>query len=328
MRSNTLEFLLQRFEGILSREGVEDVAMNGEDNVAWVFQSGKWHRAEIRFDAHDIEDLATVAAARRGQEIGEHDPLLGVDITDRLRLQVVLPPCAHRPLMVLRQGSKSLPTLAGLNQQNYFRKLRPRRDELSSEDRELADLYRAQHWLPFFEGCAAYDKTTLICGETGSGKTYFGKARIDAIPYDELLVLMADTDEHASIRHPNRVDMFWGKANVRALQLAHAALRMRIGVPVLGEIRDGEAALAFVSIGRSGHEGGVTTMHARDCKAAKRTLRTRIKETEEGRAHSDADIDEIISETVDVIVHCYHDRQTDERGLDDVWFKAAEMVPA
>lgn len=332
MRSHTLEYLLQSFEPILSRKGVEEVCMNGEDGVAWVWQHGKFHRTEVAFDSHDIEDLATVAAARRNLDVGEHDPLLGVEISDRLRLQVVLPPCAHKPVMVMRQGSEALPTLEGLDCQGYFSELRPRRNEMSAADLELLDLYRAEQWLPFMQACARHKKTTLICGETGSGKTFFGKARINAVPRDTRLILMADTDEHASIEHPNKVDLFWGKSGVRALEISKAALRMRIGVPVLGEIRDGEAALAFISLGRSGHEGGVTTLHARDCKAAKRTLRTRIKETDEGRSHSDEDINEIIEETIDVIVHCYrHDNPetgTTKYGLDDIWFRAAEKAVA
>jgi type IV secretion system protein VirB11 len=332
MRSNTLPYLLRTFEGILSRPGVEEVCMNGPPNVAWVWQRGKFHRVEVAFDAHDIEDLATIAAAQRKMDVGEHDPLLGVEISDRLRLQIVLPPCTRmgKPAMVIRQGSEVLPTLAMLGEQGYFGKLRPQRGEMSPVDRELLELYRAEHWLPFMELCARNKKTTVICGVTGSGKTHFGKARIDAIPKDERLILMADTDEHASIQHSNKVDMFWGKSGVRALQIAAAALRMRIGVPVLGEIRDGEAALAFVSLGRSGHEGGVTTMHARDCLAAKRTLRTRIKETEEGRAHSDEDINEMLKDVIDVIVHCYRRddpaTSTTEYGLDDIWFGPAERA--
>jgi type IV secretion system protein VirB11 len=331
MRSNTLPYLLRTFEPILSRPGVEEIAMQ-EPGVAWVWQAGKFHRVEVAFDAHDIEDLATVAAAQRKLEVGEHDPLLGVEISDRLRLQIVLPPCTRtgKPATVIRQGSEVLPTLVQLNEQGYFRKMRPQGDGLSAVDRELLELYRAEQWLPFMELCARAKKTTVTCGETGSGKTHFGKARIDAIPKDTRLILMADTDEHASIEHPNKVDMFWGKSGVRALQIAEAALRMRIGVPVLGEIRDGEAALAFVSLSLSGHPGGVTTMHAPNCRAAKRTLKMRIKQTEEGRALNDDDIIPMLDDVIDVIVHCYRNDDpetgTTEYGLDDIWFAPAERA--
>jgi type IV secretory pathway ATPase VirB11/archaellum biosynthesis ATPase len=331
MQSNTLPYLLQTFEPILSRSGVEEIAMQ-EPDVAWIWQRGKFHCTEVAFDAHDIEDLATVAAAQRRLDVGPNDPLLGVEISDRLRLQIVLPPCTRlgKPAMVIRQGSEALPTLVQLNEQGYFKRTHPFVDGMSVADTELLELYKAGDWLAFMQGCAKHKKTTVICGETGSGKTHLGKARIDAIPKETRLILMADTDEHASIEHPNKVDMFWGKSGVRALQIAEAALRMRIGVPVLGEIRDGEAALAFVSLELSGHPGGVTTMHAPNCRAAKRTLRMRIKQTEEGRALNDDDINEMLDDVIDVIVHCYRrddpDTGISEWGMDDIWFGPAERA--
>jgi len=331
--SHNLESLLAPLEPFAHSE---EVVIN-RPNEAWVWQGGEFQRHAIAMGAEDIIDLAHVAAAQRRRDVGADSPLLGTDLElangDLLRFQVILPPCVRdgMPAMALRRASESSATLDLLDASGLFLTTKQSHGGPTKADRELLDLYRAGQWLPFLKAIVRYRKTVVLCGATGAGKTHVAKAMLREVPLTERLNTISDTDELSKLPHRNAVHSFYAKdgerGRVRALQLVEAHLRMRIGRPIINEIRDGEAALAFLRMNASGHPGGITTMHAPSARGALNTLRIMLKQTDEGRAVSDQDLVDRLRESIDVIIHC--DRSPENGfGMPEVYFAASELVLA
>lgn len=106
-------------------------------------------------------------------------------------------------------------------------------------------------------------RNLVVAGSTGSGKTTFANACLAALAEAspaERVVLIEDTPELQS-----------GLANTVALrtsrtvdqqQLLVSTLRLAPDRIVLGECRDGGAALTLLKAWNTGHRGGLTTLHA------------------------------------------------------------------
>lgn len=322
--SFTLDHLLSPLDQWLNDPAVEEICINAP-REAWVYSHGRFERHPVPLLAEEIEDIAIVAAAQRGQDVGLGRPLLSTDLVGRGRLQAVLVPCVAEgyPSLTIRRGSDDWPTLAGLVAGGLFRNTQTSRREHTRADGHLIELYHSGQWEEFFAAAIKARKTIVCCGENASGKTHFSKAMIGEIPLNERLITIEDSAELRGLQHPNRVQLYWSKdgTGVTSAQLVEAALRMRIGRLFLQEIRDGHAATAFLTALQTGHAGGITTIHAAHCQGVFDRLRVLIK-----LVHgdvSDNDITTQLKQLVDIIVHNARDDGGFE--VDEVYFKEARQ---
>lgn len=102
----------------------------------------------------------------------------------------------------------------------------------------------------------------LVAGGTGSGKTTFVNALIEALSRlcpDERVVAMEDAYE-LQVVSPNRV-MFRTSDNIDMQRLTKVTMRYRPDRFIIGEVRDG-AALDLLKGWNTGHPGGFATLHA------------------------------------------------------------------
>jgi type IV secretion system protein VirB11 len=242
-------------------------------------------------------------------------------------LNVVLPPHVEegKPSLTIRRGSSFSPSLAQLGAGGLFDQTRGRARIRNAADVRLMELYRAEKWQQFFHQAVLAKKTIVACGETGSGKTTFAKALIDSIPREERLITIEDTPEWTNLPHENKVCMFYDKhGKIQAADLVQAALRMRIGRLLVQELRDGRAANGFLEALQTGTPGGITTIHAMDCKQTFVRLKTMIKQTDGGAALDDRDLISQLHSLIDIVVHC-------ERppggafALSEVWFAPVSL---
>ena len=105
------------------------------------------------------------------------------------------------------------------------------------------------------------EKTIIVAGETGCGKTTLLNALIDAIPAQERLIFLEDTKELQST-HNNVVHLLArGHANLSMQQLLSVSLRCRPDRLLMGEIR-GSECVEFIESQMTGHRGGMATLHA------------------------------------------------------------------
>ena len=142
-------------------------------------------------------------------------------------------------------------------------------------------------------------RNVLITGSTGSGKSTLLNGIIheltDQFP-NERLVIIEDT---AEIQCSAKDYVQYHTSSERSMtQLVRMSLRMRPDRILVGEVR-GPEALDLLMSWNTGHEGGIATLHANNSAAGLTRLSTLVS------MHSDAprDIDSLIGEAVDVVVH-------------------------
>ena len=141
-------------------------------------------------------------------------------------------------------------------------------------------------------------KNLLIAGGTGSGKTTFVNAVLDALAVlrpDDRIVLLEDTVE-LQCRMPDvyamRTDLRSGHTMQRLVKIA---LRKRPDRIIVGEVRSGEA-LDLLKSWNTGHPGGICTLHANSARSSLIRLEQLISEV------SKTPMKDLIGEAVDVIV--------------------------
>lgn len=117
-------------------------------------------------------------------------------------------------------------------------------------------------------------KTILISGGTGTGKTSFMNACLRHVPLEERLVVLEDVPELRLV-HDNLVHFLFanfskgqeGGRQAAVNDLLNATLRLRPDRIIMGEIRK-ENAFTFCSAINTGHAGSMATIHANSPQAA------------------------------------------------------------
>ncbi|MGH7562321.1 MAG: CpaF family protein, partial [Gemmatimonadales bacterium] len=224
-------------------------------------------------------------------------PAVDVRLPDGARLHALLPPLARRPCLTIRRHrmvAGSLDDLVGLGTLN---------DELAR----------------FLRGAVEGGLNVLVSGGTASGKTTTLNALGSAIPPGERVVTIEETAEiRLEEMLPDCVALEARAANVEGLgqigirELVRHALRMRPTRIVVGEVR-GPEALDMLSAMNTGHEGSMGTIHANSGRQALSKLRTYVLMAEEQLTPEVAN--EMIAETVDLVVHLRLDHRSGTRRV-------------
>jgi pilus assembly protein CpaF len=121
--------------------------------------------------------------------------------------------------------------------------------------------------LGYLERMVRAGLTVFIAGEVGTGKTTLARALASAMPAEDSILCIEDTPEirleHPHVRYITTRDMnSEGAGRVPPSECIRAGMRMAMNRIIFGEIRDAEAAEAFIDVCASGHPG-LSTIHAR-----------------------------------------------------------------
>lgn len=312
---STLRLLLAPIAAHLADPTVTEVVVNRPGEAGVERRDGwTWHELpELTFQRLDA--IATLCAAMSQQDVGPERPLCGSVLPDGQRVQICRPPAvaAGTISLTIRRPSTFAPTIAGLAAGGLFARTEGATRRAHPLDTELMALHGAKDWERFFPLAVQAKKTIIATGDTGSGKTTFAKALIQAIPLDERLVTIEDTAEFIGLPQRNLVSLFYSKgdqgvARVRSEDLIEAALRMRPDRVLMQELRDG-AAFTFVRSIAAGHPGSITTCHAGSAAGAFDALRMMVKQHDAGKHLADADVFTLLHQLVDVVAHCRRDRR-------------------
>jgi pilus assembly protein CpaF len=157
----------------------------------------------------------------------------------------------------------------------------------------------------------------LIAGEVGTGKTTLVRALASVIEDNEALLVIEDTNEINLKRRfvrtlLTRESNLEGNGRVSPAQAIRAGMRMAMNRIVLGEIRDGEAAEAFVDVCASGHPG-MSTIHAKSGRDALSRLELFL-----ARSQGDIGVDTIrrqIANAISVVIFVGIDRLSGTRRI-------------
>lgn len=114
----------------------------------------------------------------------------------------------------------------------------------------------------------------IVSGGTGSGKTTLINNLSSFVPHNERIITIEDAYE-LDLQHPHVV-RFQTKekasaddqVSITTSDLLRHSLRMRPDRIIVGEVRDGDAAVTLLEAANTGHDGTMTTVHANSAEAA------------------------------------------------------------
>lgn len=304
----TLRNLLASIDPFLSLTGATEVVVNRLNEIG-VERSGtwEWHDANLDFDT--LDSIGLLTGQLMAKEFDPQRPICLATLPDGQRFTAIRPPVTAQGLisLTIRVPSQSVRRLedsdfaslmAGVNEPNSVDIRR---------DKELLDLYRKREWPAFFKLAVRQRKTILATGATGSGKTTLLKRLLQAIPLDERIVTVEDTDEFGLMPHRNRVALYYGTAGITASDAVEACLRMRPDRILMQEMRGAEA-FGFIRAILAGHPGGMSTLHAdRGEDDAFEALAVMVKQHPAGREIPDDKLRTLIRRLIDIVVWCERD---------------------
>jgi pilus assembly protein CpaF len=244
---------------LMADPAVTDILVNGPNQV-FIERFGRLESTEVRF--RDTEHLVRIIqriAARVGRRIDESSPMVDARLPDGSRVNATLPPVTiDGPTLSVRR----------------FGRRRLRRDELMQLGMFSPPMQT------FLEYMVLARRNLLISGGTGSGKSTFLGAIAESIPNTERIVTIEDAaelmlDQAHVVRMETRPPNIEGRGQIAARDLVINALRMRPDRIIVGEVRGGEA-LDMMQAMNTGHDGGMTTIHANSPRDALARLETMV----------------------------------------------------
>lgn len=257
-----LEHYLKPIKHLFDMDGATEIWVNRHDEV-YIRKFGERHLVKgVRFDNEGhVSTLIKQIANVLDQEVhAERAPVLDARLPDGNRVCGILSPASTRGSSIaFRIFPKERITARFLL-------------DHKSLTRDMLDYIRA----------AMISRASgLIVGGTGSGKTTLLNVACDFIPDSERLVTVEDTHELQS-NVPNRVHLEAPKRRqkdndqvVDMPYLIKTSLRLDPTRIIVGEIRDGEAAAAFLRAINTGH-CACSTIHANSPEDALTRIQTEV----------------------------------------------------
>jgi pilus assembly protein CpaF len=252
-------FGLGPLEALLRDPAISDILVNRFDQV-YIERDGRLELTDIVFkdDRHLMQIIERIVSTV-GRRIDESSPMVDARLRDGSRVNAIIPPLAvDGPSLSIRR----------------FRTGRLGADDLV--DRESM----TQPMLDFLRAAVACRLNVIVSGGTGAGKTTLLNVLSSFISNVERIVTIEDAAElmmrqkHV-VRLETRPPNIEGKGAVRQRDLVVNALRMRPDRIIVGEVRSDEA-LDMLQAMNTGHDGGLTTIHANSSRDALYRLDTMV----------------------------------------------------
>ena len=299
---------------ILRKEDVTEIAVNRPDTKIYVNTKGGWRNGES-MNADSIIAAAKLFASGIGANFNEEGKTailtatFDIDGSQKIRVAGLVGKFAPEgPTICIRKHS--IRHLA----------LKDIAVAVVREGREIEGEFEKE-WEPYdyLAECLRRRRNILIAGGTDSGKTTFANAMLaDSNCADgRRWLLIEDTQEIKIPEESNYVRFLaYPDDGVSADDLLKLSLRYRPDSIVVGEVRGGEAYYLVEAWG-TGHEGGVSTIHANDARHALLRLQGLVldgapKELSEWSACAK------IAAGVDVVVHVWRSNTTGRRRIGEI----------
>jgi len=239
-------FGLGPLEPLLKDNTISDILVNSYNEV-YVERRGRLEKTHVQFrdDAHLIAIITRIVSAV-GRRVDESSPIVDARLPDGSRANAIIPPLSlDGPCLSIRRFGKHLLEADDLVRNNTL----------------------TQPMLEFLRACVFARLNMVVSGGPGSGKTTLLNVLSSFISKRERIVTIEDATElqfrqdHV-VRLETRPPNIEGSGAIPPRRLVINALRMRPDRIVVGEVR-GEEALDMLQAMNTGHDGSLTTIHAR-----------------------------------------------------------------
>lgn len=237
---------LQDLKPYLKKKDVTEVILNRPGEVILMFADGsKKFIDDPKMTMGNLTTFAEIIATRSFQQFNRNKPTLSAKLSGGHRLQVVAYDSVSSGFCFsIRINRNVTYTMDDFN--------------IPKEDQKTI-LKNLQN------------KTLLVSGGTGTGKTSLLNALIPKIPENDRIVTIEGVAE-LKIPHKDWCSLLYSENNSSmsgrgAHDLLRDSMRLRPDRIILGEIHN-ENALTFANAINSGHEGSLATIHANSPKGA------------------------------------------------------------
>jgi pilus assembly protein CpaF len=252
-------FGLGPLEVLLHDPDISDILVNRFDQI-YIERNGRLEKTDVVFnhDRHLLQIIERIVSTV-GRRIDESSPMVDARLKDGSRVNAIIPPLAlDGPVLSIRR----------------FRTTRLGAQDLV--ERETL----TQPMLDFLQAAVGCRLNIIVSGGTGAGKTTLLNVLSSFISDLERVVTIEDAAElvfrqRHVVRLETRPSNIEGKGAVRQRDLVVNALRMRPDRIIVGEVR-GEEALDMLQAMNTGHDGGLTTIHANSPRDALYRLDTMV----------------------------------------------------
>lgn len=270
-------------EPLLRDEEVTEIMVNGPGRI-YVERGGVLEAAAVAFRSEEqLAEILQRIVAPLGRRIDPSAPFVDGRLPDGSRVHAIIPPLAlGGPFVTVRKF---------------------RRRAMSPEDL-VGSGTCSREMMDFLAAAVRARCNLVVSGGTGSGKTTTLNALSACIDAGERVITIEDAAElrlqqaHVLALEARPANSE-GRGEVTIRTLLRNALRMRPDRILIGEVRGGEA-LDLLQALNTGHDGGMTTVHANSPADALRRLATMALMAGTGLPH--AAVLEQIGSTIDLVV--------------------------
>lgn len=320
----------------LNRDGVTELVIN-RPNELFLERTDGWERIEDgRFSLTALNQFANTLAIYNEKHITQQSPMHSVTLPDGERGHIMIPPTCEQQTIVfaLRKPSNNRFTLDSYigsgrvtdfnDVSQYNGSCKETEIEINGKQyRDAADAlqipigvnlldwqlqmlhHKANRELnQFFQLAIKHKLNICMVGGTGSGKTTFTKAIADMIPFYTRILTIEDTHELSLPLHPNHAHLFY-KEQITAKSVIASCMRLKPDRIFLTELR-GDEAWDYLAALNTGHQGGLTSVHANDANSVFYRIAQLAKESATGQTMDYDYILKTVRSTIDVV--CFFER--------------------
>lgn len=243
------QFLIEnlgKIKELLDDPLITDIMYN-QDGTLFIEKigSGKINLGKDFITPMKVKQIIELTASYNNENINRENPILESKLPTGDRIEGILYDISdNNPVMIIRCKAKKIFTLEEFMEQEV----------ITAKQKD------------YLINAVKNRKNILIVGGVGSGKTTFANALLAVLKdSDERLAILEDTQELQlntsncmKLRTTQKIDM---------TNLLRATMRSNIDRIVLGELRKGSETLELLKAWNSGHEGGISTIHANSAAA-------------------------------------------------------------
>jgi len=278
---------------------ITDIFVNGPDNVYKRVKGEDIFIPEVHWKNNNhLEQYIRSVLVRCGRKIHSGIPLVDArDVKNKLRINAGISPVAKIPYITFRKHTVYNFTLEDFLQNGTF----------------------TQEVLDFQQKAVEARLNLLIAGPTGSGKTTLLRFLAEQFIPPNQRVVVLEEEEELMLRLHNLVALEAKKksgeedTSVEMEDMVRNALRMAMRRIILGELRGKEAFTLLRAFG-TGHDGGLTTIHANDTYNAIEQLTVMMMYANQPLSYTQ--LKRIISQSVDLIIYIENYRVVEVTSVD------------
>lgn len=270
---------------LLADESISEIMVNNYQEV-YVERAGKIERTGVAFKSDEqLTNVVRKILAPIGRNIDLSEPYVDARLPGGSRVNAIISPLALNGTTVTIRKFSNVDFTA---------------------ERLILNGTCSQEMVDFLAEMVRGRANILVIGGTGSGKTSTMKFCTGFIPPGERLVTIEDIEElRLRKNNPERhvISLEARKSRekpVTIYDLLVNCLRMRPDRIIIGEVR-GKEALEMLEAMNTGHEGGLSTVHANGPLEAIKRLSLMIMRN--GLDVQPSLVSELICDTVDLIIH-------------------------